>query len=815
MADEQTNPSDDKFADLEEKFAAGEMSAVEGQPPDYGLNREKIPANYQNIFRGLCRKVAERDQFARIEEVRIAALQRFYWRSMMDVCWDENSALWDQPYNGQVYWNQDDGGDIPLNYPVNIYQSYGRAFITLVSQVPNLKMQAKNLNSPDAMRISSAADTMRKNIEAQNDMDRVMEDTSRLFWTDGRVVFYSRWVTDGARFGYRDEVHDDESPEGLGQGGDPPEKRPRQPKGGEVLTPGGVLEWKVPINASCQADMDWVQYSKEVDTTKAKSTYPWMADKIQSGEPGPGSYNFDRTTRIAITQGIRLLQEAGDTTASLPTMQRTFFRPSFFVEIENPHDRGWFEDNYPNGAEVVFIGEAYCESRNASMDDHVEICHPLPGDGQATPSAGRILLPVQDAVNDLTDLKMERAMKSIPAIYCDKESVNLQAISKEKAGPGAHYPAIGREGRPLSDSFWPEPQPTAPADETEMWANMFTNIPQALTGLYAAVLGETDSDNKTLGGQAIARDQSKSQSGVAWRALRKSYAKSMMQLVRIGAYYRASEAQEGKIKLAPPGEQETEIDLEDLHDGNWWCFPDGDESYPNTHGEKRMAYAEFAQLAGQTPQGIALLTDPKNLTLYKSLNGLSELEIPGADSEQKQLAEIKQLLSEVPIPNLEARNAFLKAALAAKLQGQPIPPAPPADAFLNPSIDIDPEFDDHQAEWQTGLDWVNSSAGQQAKRDDPQGFLNVRLHLLKHKQQMTQAQQAQMQQMAAMQMAVEKAKHPGKTPGENIAMKDLGPSGRIQMGAQAGLDLRADEAANMAGEALGETAPVKNQPKPQ
>jgi hypothetical protein len=798
--------------DVEEKFAPGETTAVEGEPAEWGLNRQRIPQKYQTIFTSLCRKVAQRDQFARIEEVRMAAIQRFYWRNMMDVCWNDSSDLWEQPYNGQVYWNQDDASDVPLNYPLNIYQQFGRGFITLVSQLPTVKMQAKQINSPDAMRIANAADAMRKNIEAQNDMDKFCEDTARLFWTDGRVVFYSRWVTDGARFGYEDEAHDDESPEGLGAGGDPPPKKPRQPKGGEVITPHGVLEAKVPINARDICDWDWAQLSTEVDTTKAKSTYPWIGKNISAGEPGPGSYNFDRTTRIAITQGIRLLMESGDTTAQLPTLQRTFFRPSFFVEIDDDNDRAWFEDNYPDGAEVVFVGEKYCESRNCSMDDHLTVCHPLPGDGQATPSCGRIVVPVQDAVSDLTDLKMERAMKSIPAVYCDKEFVNLQAISKEKAGPGAHYPATGKEGRPLSDGFWPEPVPSAPADENAMWTQLFGPIPQALTGIYAAVLGEADTSNETAAGQQVARDQSKSQSGVAWRAFRKAYARSMMQLVRIGAYFRAGHAEEGKIKISPPGGEEIEIELEDLHDGNWWCFPDGDESYPETHSEKRATYQAFATQIAQTPQGQALINDPKNLILSKNLLGLGDdLEIPGADSGEKQMSEIKELLATPPIPNLQARMLYMTQVSVAQQQRQPVPPKPPLDQLFNPSVPIDAEFDDHQAELTYGTDWINSPEGQEAKRSNPEGFMNVRLHLLLHKAQLTQAQQQAQQQQIQLQLLMEKAKHSGqaKSPGESINFKDLGPSGQIQLGAQAGLDLRADAAASMAADQMGETQPAK------
>ena len=794
------------MSDLGEKFGPGELIASQGEKPDaelkrqYGKQLENLPEKYQNILKKLCQKIAMRDQFARIEEVKRAAERRFYWRGMFDVVWNEKDSLWMQPYGGQLFKDSKDTGDVELSYPVNIFQAFGRGFISIVSEVPNVRMEAKG-DDPSAMRIANSADGMRRNIEALNDMDAFAQDVSRLYWTDGRVLFYSRWVTDGARFGYYDEEHVDEESEGLGKGSEnPPEKKPRRARGGEVTTPYGVLEGKVPINMREQPEFPFIQISIEVDVTSAKSLYSWYAKRISGGQPGPGEYNFDRTTRIACSQGIKLLTQSGDTVEQLPTWQRTWMRPSMYADIENEADRSFFEDNFPDGAFVAFMGETYCESRNESMDDHFVVSHPLPGDGQATPAAGEIIMPIQDAINDITDLKMERAMKSIPAIWCDKTVVpNLAAIAKQKAGPGAHYSAEMPEGGKMADGFWPEPTPQASADEDEMWQSLFGNIPQFLTGLFPSALGSPDESNETLGGIKELSNASKGQAGVAWRAFRKAYAKAMMQLVRIGAYWRMSEAEDGLVKINPPGEAEIEVDLEDLHDGNWWCFPDGDESFPNTHADRRAAYMGLVQLSATNQAVAATLADPKNQVLAKDMIGLPDLEIPGADETEKTLADIKQLISDgTPIPNQQAIMQYKLAAAAAQMQGQQPPPQPKPEALLQPSVPVDEDFDDHTIAWNTVKDFVNSSAGQELKRSNPDAFMNVRLFGLAHKALMQKEAQAAAQQALAPQLVLEQAKHSGqaKQPAESIAFKDLGPSGKLQVGKQAGLDLIADVAAD-------------------
>lgn len=800
--------------DLAENFAPGEAAAVEGKQPDDAIQSQMIPEKYQNIFRTLCQKVAQRDMFPRIEEVRKAGMQRFYWRGDFNVGYDERNSTWGYVQNGQIVNNR--GSDVTsdeLHYPFNIYQAFGRGFISIVGQTPNVRMEAVKIYSPESQRISSSADAFRKKIEAQNNMDAFAEDVARLMWTDGRVSFYSRWVTDGARFGYVDEERNEEAPEGIAAGGEPPEKRPRQAKGGELLTPFGVLECKVPINMRGQPDFMWRQLAFEVDLTSAKSMYPLIAKKIAGGQPGPGEYNFDRTTRIATTQGVRLLTQTGDSVSTLPTWQQTWFRPAFFAEIDEESDRRWFEDNYPNGAYVSFMGETYCESRNESMDDHWVDVHPLPGDGQSTPSCGFIIVPVQDAVCDMTDLAMETFMKGIPAIWCAKNIADLQAISQQTAGPGAHYPSKDdlENGQKMQDGFWPEPIPTLSAAAMEFSQQIFGPVPQFLTGLFPAAVGQSDAANDTLGGIQLLGQASKGQAGVAWRKFREGYCDSITQLVRIGAYFRAAEAENGTVKISVEDE-EVDVDLEDLHDGNWACRADGDQSYPNTHSEKQQAYAAFVQMAGASPQGQEIIFNPKNLVLAKNLNGLEELEIPGADAEEKQMGETRQMLAEPPIPNMEAIKAYKLAVAAAMLQGQPPPPEPPKEALLLPSIPLG-RFDDDAAELKTLVDWINSPSGQQAKRDNPEGYLNNELHAMAHQARDNENKQAAAQQALQPQLILEQAKHSGqaKSPSESINFKDLGPSGQVQVGAQAGLDLRADSAAQVAGDTMNENQPP---PKP-
>ena len=804
-------PESGAMPEIVEKFAPGEAAPAEGVRSEFGFRNEFLPQKYQDILRNICQKIAERDMFARIDEVKRAAEQRFYWRSMFDMYFNEKNALWEMP--GTAGWaaqGQDDG-DVPLVYSFNIYLAFGRGFLTEVGVVPNVRFDAADTASPNALRIACAADSMRRHIESINDIKTIAKETARLFWTDGRVGFYTRWVTDGSRFGYYDDEDDTperEVPEGLGAGSNPPPKSPRKPKGGEMITPFGALELKLPINMRRQCDFPFLQLSFEIDITSAKAMYPHISDTISGGTPGPGEYNFDRTTRIACTQGVRLLTQTGDTVHQLPTWQRTWIRPSMFSECEDENDRKFLEDNFPDGALVAFVGETYAESRNESMDRHWKIAYPIEGDGQTTPSCGSLVVPVQDCLNDLTDLFMESAMKGIPVVWMDKGMFDLSALSKQKAGPGSHLPTK-RELTPnqkVADSIFVEPTSNIPAEIQQFYQSLFGDIPQFLTGLYPAALGSTDPSNETKGGILELRDASRGQQGPAWTAFQTAYAGALEQAVVIGAYFRMGEAEDGKIKLTTPGSKQVEIELEDLRPGSFYCVPDADQNIPASYGDQQRAFQSLWSAAAQGFQpAIDTVTEPKNLILAKKYLGIPGIVIPNEAETRAEMGEIEELIAAQPVPNVQAIQAFKIAAVAAILTKKP-PPQPAPEQVLKPSIGIDEQVDTHQIRGQVDKDWLNSEEGQRIKRENPPAWLNVKLHMLLHQQ----AAQKQMQAMAQQKIQLEGAtslaksagKHPPNDPTESIAFKDLGPSGKIQLAARAGIDVRADEAADLAHETM-------------
>lgn len=800
--------------EIPKKYTPGELAPSDGTRALDGYKTSQFATQHQQTVRNLVQQVAQMDQFARIDEVMRATEQRFYWRSMFEVYFNSKNMVWEFPGSG----NDVDQGDIPLHYSFNIYQQFGKSFIKEVGVTPSVQMIATHPNDPDSVRISTAADSMRARIEYQNDMTTLARRVARLMWTDGRVGLHSRWVADGARFGYEEEPHSDEAIDGIGEG-HPPKKKPRTPKGGARMSAWGVLELKLPINMREQADFPFIQLSYEIDLNSAKSMFPDIAINMSGGQPGPGEYNFDRTSRIAITQGTRLLTQTGDTVYQLPTYQRTWLRPSMFAAIDDEVERNFFQNAFPDGCVVTFIGETFAEIRNENMDDHWEILYPIDSDGQTTPSVGYIMMDPTDAFLDMTDLQMETYQKAIPAIYGNKDVVDFKAISKEKAGPGAHYPtkrALGGNEK-MPDQFWAEPAVAFPEQAMVFYRQLLTDIPQSLTGLSAASVGDADPNNTTKGGIMSLQDASRRQQGMAWQAYRSAYARSIEKLIRIEAYFRESEAKDGFITISSPEKGEMLLDLEDLRPGSFFCVPDSDEQYPKTETDRKNDLVNLTTLAAAGSQTALAYIDANPQWIHQVL-GEKDLIVPGADEADEQMEEIAQMLADPPVPIPGAMQMFQLATILAQATGKPAPPPPPDEKLFQPSVPIKYGDDDarHLQKWKQ---WKASPDGRRERRENPDGYMNTELHAKLHEARLQQTQQTAAQQAVLVQagpkMLEAKAKAESKTdksPTESIAFKDLGPSGRLQLAAQAGLDIKADVAGEMAEKLSAPPAPAEPPP---
>lgn len=727
-----------------------------------------IDVKLQGVLLSLVRKHTTRDKAARRVQILDARTQRFFYRGLQYLAWDEkDQAL--VSINGVATPNN--GGEDAGSYrqTFNIYQAYAKSFMAVFSQnAPNSRAEADDPKNPLDIAAAAEANKARRIIEKQNPPKAIQIDAARLLWTDGLVVTYTRSV--------------------MGKDNKP----------GEKIDLFGVLETRFPMTAGCIENCGYAQINTEHDVAFLKSKFPEAAARIT---PSDGGDEFDRISRLAVAQGMNQQQNnSGSGSAYLATYSRTWLRSWTFEELPDGEDKDALKAAFPDGCYVGFAGETYCESRNESMDDHLALCHALPGDGMHRPSVGKSMMSAQEAFNDMMNLAQETFEYGVPSTWVDQDAIDIDAIQEQESKPKMYLPFERQENASAESHFFQE----AAAEPSPAMMSFMQDVQgplcQFLTGQQPGLFGGEMEDQKTASGYAMAKNQAMGVMGLNWMPYVQFWSTVIGQAVECAAAVRT-----GVISSLVPGSQKgktetVSVDYDALREGKAKWTPETDENFPDSYSEKVNKFNTFVQQYGSSPAGQAILQEPNNQAFAKNLLGLEELVIPGADARDKQLTEISELLAATPIPDIQgfqqAMQQWQMAIQQAQAAGQQPPPQPLQQQFQTSSISVDAEFDMHAVEFAEVQTFVNSPDGQKAKAQNPMGFSNVRLHGLEHKKAMGAQQQP-----------------PQEKPSETIAFKDLPPEGQIQMAAQAGLQLVPQDIAMKAQMDAAAKAPAPKPPQ--
>ncbi len=537
----------------------------------------------------------------------------------------------------------------------------------------------------------------------------------------------------------------------------------RVPNGQEVISIAGGLELNTPVWANEMHEYPYLQWQAEVHRAKLKAAYPHAANKIETS-PSQGAEDvYARVSRLSVEQGLPSIHP-GDALMNLITFDRTWLRPWAFYAVEDTATRDELLALFPEGCYVAFAGDAYCEARSESMDDHWRVLHAMPGDGQNRPSVGDSLVQVQERYNVLSNMQAETYEYGIPPIYADPQVLDFDALANQVAEPAAHFPARARPGQPLAAGFFQPAPARVPPDMVQHQQELIGPVAQFLTGLFPAVFGGNMEDVKTASGYALARDQALGRLGLVWRRMKQFYA----DVILLGVdCFRKNRPEDVEIPLlGPDGVLDARsIRIADLK-GNISVHPEADETFPRLKSQQRGI---LQQLFGVNDPVIQqALTEPANLGYIKNVLGLSELVVPGEDARNKQLREIQQLLASAPIVITmnESGAAHAGAASESVVVAQHAAPAQESindrashasdtntggthnqspvtnhqsQVLVLPSVPVDDLLDDHVVEFEECKRWASSEAGQSARMTNPAGFANVRAHAEAHQRAMQKA----------------------------------------------------------------------------
>jgi hypothetical protein len=750
--------------------------------PQPSVDPSNPPKEIQLRLWRLLMQLESDDEIPRREEIRAILQRRLFFRGSQDWWWDFDTFQWMPPNVAPSGCDLNDYEQPAFRHVTNIFQSTLLSLSAVLTQNnTNSKFFPKKASDPNAVMTAKKATKVTDFIHRNNDWQNMMDQLGYFLGTDGFIVSYSRYVTNGEQYGH--DQMDMYAPTDVQVGpptvscpscgngsegttnemptcaecGDPMADIPAPtatipqyagtvqiPKGQEVISLFPALQVKRTMWADEQKDFMYLDLITDLHKSKAIAAYPDKEQALRTGSgdsDGGASNSYERIARrlLYLSTG----RHTGMILSDLGTFRRAWIRKEAFYGIEGHSDneqipclRCQMFQLYPDGAYVVFFNDVFCEARSECMDEKIESIHSMPGEGQIRETLMSAMVPVQQMLNDCVNLAFEVFVYGVPEAFADTDTIDFEARSNQVATAGNITPISLKPGQSADSAikFTPAVEPSVAMMN---FINMLLNeISQVISGNYPALAGGDTGSNDTLGGIALQRNQALGRLGRAWRRIQLFLANTDAKALKCFAKNRQDDVEIPTQK--PSGDFDSDIiKLADMQ-GDVVAYPEVDAQYPTLQADVRGLITQLYTNDAANPISLQLFQDPDNLEYALTEMGASDIQVPGEQQRIKTYKMIDQLLQQQP----------------QQVPAQPPSPHNPQGAppQLIPSIKP-AEYDDLKIIATTTNKWLISDEGLEAQTQNPAGFANVEA-FWKAASQMEKAKELQ-QQVAAMAVSGE------------------------------------------------------------
>lgn len=478
----------------------------------------------------------------------------------------------------------------------------------------------------------------------------------------------------------------------------------------------GGLYVKVPNYARKQADCPYLELSYETNVVNALARYKHLKksdfDKKIRSASSPGGYDsYGQWGRLSP-------QYQGEYPINNVTMRYTWLRPEAFEYIDSKEERDALYEAFPNGVKVTHVQDMFGEAEPECLDDHWTLTYNPLADYVHFDPLGLLLTSIQDITNDLISLTLQTIEHGVGLTFVDPGVVNLNAYNQTSVLPGSLIPATPKSGKTLQDSF-KELKTATLSGEVMPFAQNIQQLGQLVSGALPSLFGGQLEGSETASEYSMSKSQALQRLQNTWKIINTWHKNVMAKAIPM--YIKIMETDEHDVQRQKDGsfinvflrkaELEGKIGRVEL---------EASENLPLNWNQRKDVV--MALLQSNNPQVMSLLSDPENLYFLKDAIGLDGFNIPGENDREKQHEEIKLLLNTEPLtlpPSPEMEQMAMQ--LGEEPENQEFP-----------SVEVEPEIDNHEIHFFICREWLVSEAGRQAKTDNEPGYKNVLLHAKQH-----------------------------------------------------------------------------------
>lgn len=719
---------------------------------------KEIPEETKNALKTVVDEFDREDTAVRERQVRQWRRYKYLWEGFTNIWYSEVAhdwRVWDESSLASSSLNQE-----YYDKPVNVFRAYLESIIAALSiSVPPIKCFPDDADSSLDCMTAKAGDQIAQLIYRHNNVPLLWLHALYIFCTEGMTACYSYPKTDKEYGTYTADKTEDVEEESyvcqmcnaslqddifdtqlenqfqpddtdvLLQ--DAVQNGPICPNCGSALDPNlqksklivtrivgtneypksricleiyGGLVVKVPNYARKQCDCPYLIQSYETHYSNAIAMYPHLRNKSGStkispsgGVSGPDTY----------AQWARLNpQYHGEYPTQTVTVRNTWLRPSAYNVLADENQVKELEKRFPNGCKVVFVNDDFAEACNESLDDCWTLTYNPLSDYIHFDPAGSQLVSIQDITNDIISLVLQTIEHGIGQTFADPKVLNFKKYGQTEVAPGSVYPVNPAPGKSLQESFY-ELKTANLSPEVLPVLQKIQELGQLVSGALPSLFGGTPSSGSNTASeysmsraQAMQRQQNTYKIFTTWwkeifSKVVPMFINEMVEDERDVQMVEGGSFMNSYIRKAETEGRIGRVELE------------ANENIPLSWGQQKDIIMELLQ--NQNPEVIRTISDPNNIKNLQEAIGLTQFNVPGEDDRQKQLDELKELMIGTPMPAMDGNPEGMES-----------------------SVPIEPLVDDHEVHAAVCRRFLVSEAGRQLRKDNPDGYQNILLHMQAH-----------------------------------------------------------------------------------
>jgi hypothetical protein len=697
-----------------------------------------VPDEWKSLLSNLLSMCEREDEAVHSAWIRKAKRLELYFNNIVTLFWDNGASDWAIPN-----WDDKESEGIPPRI-INVYRPHGESIIAALSVgVPSVLFFPADADNADDVDKADAYSALAKIIQKHNKAKLLYIKILSIFFNQGTPFVYTFSRKD-KKFGFYqvEETSLEEQTSyshacpvcgfNYGEGAEQPTSMQCQSCGEQISTevtpqtvrvpvpiqvnkeksrvtiePFGVLNVKVPYSATTQEHCGFLilKFDQSIAALRSIFCVPGpngeepLCDGIEAS-----------TADTAVDSNIRspsvFLDNQPNNTA---VVKCVWYRPWQFELVSSQKDGSNRDEinaikkKFPDGCYVIYVNSTPVEITGENLDDHWTIgLDPRSASIHSEP-LGTNLAMIQDINAEIDELELQTMEHGISELFIASDAIDFAKYGNQQAKPGNITQAFKEPGKNIGDNFF-ETRTAQLSPEVVALHQKYKNYAEFTTGDFPTVYGGAVPGTSTATEYTKSQNQALQRLGTVSAITAHLWADVIDKAVK--EYASFLEYDEKMVEKNSAGFQTTNVDHMALGRGDVAeCEPEFSELLPISSGQIKDT---LMQLVGaKDPMLMALLTHPQNNELVKKALGIPELYIPGINDRTKQYREISELLQGQSVPS----------------QNSPL--------GMEPSV-VPEEHDDHLVEMEICKIWLNSSKGQKAKKDNPEGYQNVALHWKAH-----------------------------------------------------------------------------------